>query len=1047
MSFIYCDSQVMPLSFRYTYSHKIFILTNFIVVRIKYFILTNLIVIRIKHLYLLYNLNGIQFKSRIITEKFIYLSNKSMAEFHKKGSVAEYLQALKASPRLGQQVVHHEVLEARPARFGKNRIDWPKALEGAWKPMGIETLYQHQVSATDAVRKGENVIVSTPTASGKSLIYNLPVFEQIMGSPDSTALYLFPLKALAQDQLRSLQELSSLLPEELRPAAAIYDGDTNAYQRKKLRDRAPNILITNPDMLHLSMLGYHSVWGNYFARLTHVILDEVHTYRGIFGSHMAWVLRRLKRICAYYGSTPRFILSSATVANPAELARDLLGEGATVISKSGAPRAKRHFIFLNPIDSAATAASLLIESSLKRGLRTIVYTQSRKLTELVSIWTQQRLGVLADKLCSYRAGYLPEERREIETRLSEGSLLGVIATSALELGIDIGDLDICILVGYPGTVMTTWQRGGRVGRKENESLIILVGLEDSLDQYFMRNPKDFFDREVEATVLNPRNKTIVKLHLICAAAEQPIKTDEALVQDTGVLEVVEELVSEASLLLTADGNYWVGARKYPHRDVDLRGSGQTFVIRNNADGSVLGGIDFMRCFKECHPGAVYLHRGKTWLIKHLDLETHEVTAVRKNVNYFTKTMGNKTTEILKTYQTKELENFRVSFGNLRVTDTVTGFQRRLVSGQKQISTESLDLPPLIFETEGLWIEIPEAIQKRIEREQYHFMGGIHALEHGAISIFPLLVLCDRNDVGGIAHPFHEQLLQAAVFIYDGYPGGVGLARKAFEKIDELLHLTQKTIGDCPCESGCPSCVHSPKCGSGNRPIDKQSALEILADLLSGKIADETDSHKITGSTAEEFRVSGPERKIGKIKPPPRYGVFDVETRRSAAEVGGWHHADRMGISVAILYDSAADNFKTYLENDIPDLIKDLQSFELVIGFNNKRFDNQVLSAYSEFNLASLPTLDIMEVITNRLGYRLSLDRLAEHTLGVKKSANGLLALQWYKEGRIDEIISYCRHDVKITRDLFLFGLENSYLLFQNKAGSIVRLPVDFSVYL
>ena len=965
----------------------------------------------------------------------------------KKGSVAEYLQALKSSPRLGQQVVHHEELEERPASFGKNRIDWPRALEDGLKQMGIEMLYQHQVSATDAVRKGDNVIVSTPTASGKSLIYNLPVFEQIMRSPDSTALYLFPLKALAQDQLRTLQELSALLPEELRPAAAIYDGDTNAYQRKKLRDRPPNILITNPDMLHLSMLGYHSTWSIFFARLTHVILDEVHTYRGIFGSHMAWVLRRLKRICVYYGSQPQFILSSATVANPDELACDLLGEGATVISKSGAPRAKRHFVFINPIDSAATAASQLIESSLKRGLRTIVYTQSRKLTELVSIWTQKRLGPLADKLTSYRAGYLPEERREIETKLSEGSLLGVIATSALELGIDIGDLDICILVGYPGTVMTTWQRGGRVGRKENESLIILVGLEDSLDQHFMRNPKDFFNREVESTVLNPNNKTIAKRHLICAAAEQPVKTDEPLVKDEGVREEVEELVAEASLLLTADGNYWIGARKYPHREVNLRGTGQRFVIYNNADGSALGEIDFMRCFKECHPGAVYLHRGKTWLISNLDLETHEVTAVRKNANYFTRTIGNKTTEILKTYKTAELENFRVSFGYLRVTDTVQGFQRRLVTGQKLISTESLDLPPLIFETEGLWIEIPAAIQKRIEQEQYHFMGGIHALEHGAISIFPLLVLCDRNDVGGIAHSFHEQLSQAAVFIYDGYPGGVGLARKAFEKIDELLHLTQKTIADCPCERGCPSCVHSPKCGSGNRPIDKQSALEILGDLLGSNPASKIVYQPITNSTTEEFRTSGPERKIEKVNPPARYGVFDVETKRSAAEVGGWHRADRMGISVAVLYDSVSESFKTYLEKDVPDLIRDLQSFELVVGFNNKRFDNKVLSAYSVFNLASLPTLDIMEVITNRLGYRLSLDRLAEHTLGVKKSANGLLALQWFKEGRIDEIVSYCRQDVRITRDLFLFGLENRYLLFQNKAGSVVRLPVDFSSYL
>ncbi len=966
-----------------------------------------------------------------------------MDNFQQNSSVAEYLTALKSSPRLGQQVVHHEKLAEHSAVFGKNRIDWPESLEEALKQMGIEALYSHQVIATDAVRRGENVIVSTPTASGKSLIYNLPVFEQIMRAPDSTALYLFPLKALAQDQLRAIQELASMLPEELVPAAAIYDGDTTAYQRKKLRDRPPNILITNPDMLHLSMLGYHSIWSSFFARLTHVILDEVHTYRGIFGSHMAWVLRRLKRICAYYGSRPQFILSSATVANPDELARDLLGEEATVISESGAPRAKRNFVFINPSDSAATAASLLIEASLKRGLRTIVYTQSRKLTELVSIWTQQRLGKLSSKLTSYRAGYLPEERREIEARLSDGSLLGVIATSALELGIDIGDLDICILVGYPGTVMTTWQRGGRVGRKQNESLIILVALEDSLDQHFMRNPKDFFSREVESTVLNPLNRTIVKRHLICAAAEQPIKTDELLVQDAAVREVVDELVEEASLLLTADGNYWVGARKYPHRDLDLRGTGQTFVIRNKTDGSALGAIDFMRCFKECHPGAVYLHRGKTWLITELDLETHEVTAVRKNVNYFTRTMGNKTTEILKTYHSAQMHNFRVSFGYLRVTDTVTGFQRRLVAGQKMIGMEQLDLPPLVFETEGLWIEIPQEVQKRIEREQYHFMGGIHALEHGAISIFPLLVLCDRNDVGGIAHPFHEQLSKAAVFIYDGYPGGVGLARKAFEKIDELLSLTQKTIGDCPCELGCPSCVHSPKCGSGNRPIDKQSALEILAALMKNKTA--AAIREQTGKIIpQEFRTAGPEKKIAKALPPARYAVFDVETRRSAAEVGGWHRADRMGISVAVLYDSVSDSFKTYLEKDIPDLISYLQTFDLVVGFNNKRFDNKVLSAYSVFNLGSLPTLDIMEKIANRLGYRLSLDRLAEHTLGVKKSANGLQALQWYKEGKMEEIISYCSQDVKITRDIYLFGLKNRYLLFQNKAGSIVRLPVDFS---
>jgi DEAD/DEAH box helicase domain-containing protein len=517
-----------------------------------------------------------------------------------------------------------------------------------------------------------------------------------------------------------------------------------------------------------------------------------------------------------------------------------------------------------------------------------------------------------------------------------------------------------------------------------------------------------------------------------------------MVREEPVQQAVAELVDDASLLLTADSRYWVGARKYPHREVDLRGTGQTFVIRNKVDNSVLGEIDFMRCFKECHPGAIYLHRGRTWLITDLDLDSHEVTAVRKDANYFTRSMGSKNTEILATYHRRDLGSFSVSFGYLRVTDRVTGYQRRLVAGQKLISRHDLDLPPLVFETEGLWVEIPEAVQKRIEREQYHFMGGIHALEHGAISLFPLLVLCDRNDVGGIAHPFHEQLSKAAVFIYDGYPGGVGLAHKAFEKIEKLLQLTRGAIGDCPCEIGCPSCVHSPKCGSGNRPIDKQAAIEILDSLLDAhpEITDERD--RTPAPISRGFRQAGPERKIAAAEPPSRYAVFDLETRRSAEEVGGWHRADRMGLSVAVLYDSVTDSFKVYREQDVPDLISDLQSYDLVIGFNNKRFDNRVLSAYSVFNLASLPTLDIMEVITNRLGYRLSLDRLAEHTLGVKKTADGLQALQWYKEGRMDEIIDYCRQDVRITRDIYLFGLRNRYLLFRNKAGAIVRLPVDFS---
>jgi len=959
--------------------------------------------------------------------------------------INEYITALKASPRFGSQVVHHEDLAGRPARYGKVTPPWPPDMVHALAALGVGELYDHQAAAISRVRQGKNVIIATPTASGKSLIYNLPVFETIRGRPAAKALYLFPLKALAQDQLRAINDLAAGLEHGLRPAAAIYDGDTTAYQRKKLRERSPQILITNPDMLHLSLLGYHDRWGAFFSDLTHVIIDEVHTYRGVFGSHMAWVLNRLQRICSLYGSRPIFILSSATVGNPAEMARMLLGQEVEVIAESTAPQARRHFLFMNPYDSPAYTACQLLEAALKRGLRTIVYAQSRKLAELIFVWTRTRLGALADRLSSYRAGYLPEERRDIETRLADGRLLGVTATSALELGIDIGALDICILVGYPGTVMTTWQRSGRVGRSQRESLTVMVAQQDALDQYFMRNPADFFKRGVEAAVLNPDNKTIMKQHLLCAAAEHPINETDPLLARATVREAITELSNAGGLLLAAAGDRWFASRRYPHRHTDLRGSGQSFTIRAADTGTLLGEIDGHRSLHECYPGAIYLHRGQTWLVTALDLEGREVLVRRRQVNYFTRPLSEKRTEILKEilkkYHTTAQHGFLVSFGALRVIDKVTGFQRRLVANHKLIASETLNLPPSVFETEGLWLEIPDRLQKKIEKGQYHFMGGIHALEHGLIGIFPLLVLCDRNDVGGIACPFHEQLPGAGVFIYDGYQGGIGLSSKAYEKIEELLILARQTISACPCDLGCPSCVHSPKCGSGNRPMDKTAALLIIDDLLRpGK----EKGGEIQPRSAARLHDRRP-RAMPRQAPPPRYGVFDLETKRSAAEVGGWHRAARMGLSVGVLYDSQLDEYRTYLEQDIPALVRHLQQLDLVVGFNIKRFDNRVLSAYTSYNLNGLPTLDILEEITTRLGYRLSLDRLAENTLGVKKSGDGLQALQWYKDGCMADLIDYCRRDVEITRDLYLFGLEKRYLLFRNKAGNVVRLPVSFSL--
>ncbi len=965
------------------------------------------------------------------------------------GTVAEYLAALKSSPRFGPRVVHHQENGGRRACYGEPAAAWSLELAEALAGLGIGRLYRHQARAIDLVREGCHLMVATPTASGKSLIYNLPVFEAVLADPEAKALYLFPLKALAQDQHRAVEELARCLPAELRPRAAICDGDTPASQRKKLREDPPQILISNPDMLHLSLLGYHESWAAFFAGLRFVILDEAHTYRGVFGSHLAWVLRRLRRICRLYGSEPQFILSSATIGNPVELARDLTGCPVELVSESGSPCGPRHFLFIDPLESAAHAASQLLEAAMKRGLRTIVYTQSRKMTELVAVWTQERLKGLAGKLTAYRAGYLPEERREIETKLSEGTLLGVVATSALELGIDIGALDICILVGYPGTVMQTWQRSGRVGRKLRESLTILVGQEDALDQFFLRNPKEFFRREVETAVLNPGNPVIMARHLLCAVAERPLAVGEDLLAEPGVRAALESLCAEGELLLGADGGSWFTNRKYPHREIDLRGSGRPFVISAAETALPLGQIDEVRCLKECHPGAVYLHRGQTWLVLDLDLNGRMVIAARRNLNYFTRARSSKETEILEVSASREFAHFKVSWGRLRVSDTVTGFERRLVRGQKLISSELLDLPPNVFETEGLWLEIPRSLQQALEREQRHFMGGIHALEHGAIGIFPLIVLCDRNDVGGIAYPFHPQLGRAAVFIYDGHAGGVGLSRQAFHEIGELLRLTLRAIESCPCEVGCPSCVHSPKCGSGNRPIDKAAARRLLAGLLHGDYPGAGErpvsAQETMGKDGEPPLEEHAVLIAGSVsRQPLRYGVFDLETKRSAAEVGGWQHAARMGISVGVLYDSGEDRFFVFEEGQIGELVARLKVLDLVVGFNNSRFDNLVLSAYTSEDLAALPTLDILQQVRARLGYRLSLDHLAEHTLGVKKTASGLQALQWYKEGALDKISEYCRKDVELTRDLYRFGLANQHLLFRNKAGMLVRCPVSFA---
>jgi len=960
--------------------------------------------------------------------------------------IAEYIAALLASERLGRQVCHHRLVPGREAEFAEPRRPWPKAIREVLAAKGIDALYSHQALAADLVRAGRHVVVATPTASGKTFAFQLPIIEAVLANPDSRALAVYPLKALAQDQLRGFNELLEGLPDAIpaakRPTAAIYDGDTTPSQRAKIRKKPPNLILTNPEMLHLSLLPHHGTWAPVFATLTHIVIDEVHTYRGVLGAHMSQVLRRMQRICRYYGSDPVFVFCSATVGNPAELCQLLTGLEPVAVTESGAPAGARHMVFLNPEDSPATAAIQLLQAALSRGLKTIVYAQSRRMTELIAMWASEKSGQYRDRISAYRAGFLPEERREIEGRMASGELLAVISTSALELGIDIGGLDVCILVGYPGSVMATLQRGGRVGRAQQESAVVLVAQEDALDQYFMRHPEDFFARPPERAVLNPENPVILPRHLICAAAELPLQPNEPYLQSPGVRAALDGLLNTGKLYWSADGRDIISPRKRPQRDVDLRGAGSQVAIEDTDTGTVIGAVDSLRACRETHPGAVYLHRGRTWLVESLDLAGATARVRPARVGYYTRVRSSKDTEILEIFERREVLGTRAAFGRLRVTEQVTGYEKRSTKGGNLLGLVPLDLPPSVFETEGLWFDVPDEARRRAEAEYLHFMGGIHALEHAAIGILPLLVMTDRNDLGGISTPLHPQTGGAAVFIYDGMPGGAGLTREAFSRAEELLARTLEVVRGCPCELGCPSCVHSPKCGSGNRPMDKAAANFLLRELCCGAPGPDI-SPEITlpeeATMPTEATLPGIEMPAVHI--PKRFAVLDVETRRSAAEVGGWTRPDLMGVSIAVLYDSELDDFIDYQEHEIPQLAERLKGFDLVVGFNILRFDYGVLAGIHPFAYARLPTLDMLAHVHERLGYRLKLDNLAQATLNVGKSADGLQALQWWAEGRLDEIAKYCRQDVAVTRDLYLYGREHRHVLFSNKAGQKARLPV------
>lgn len=931
---------------------------------------------------------------------------------------------------------------SQPARFSALDPPLPEVLRQGLEKLGIRQLFSHQSEAIEKIRAGKNVTIVTPTASGKTLTYFLPIVEKLLQESDKSALVLFPLKALEQDQKLKAAHWQKVLKGHIDLSVEIYDGDTPGPLRARLKKKPPHFLFSNPDMLHAGFMAFHQGWEKFLRRLRFVVIDELHAYRGVFGSHILQVFRRLSRLLKYYGVQPQFITLSATIANPLELAEKLTGHSFELVSESGAPMGKRHFLFLDPPQSVTSAATKLFVQAVEQNLKTIVFTRARTATEIIHRTILDTRPDLADSISSYRAGFLPEERREIEAKLVNGELKGVVSTSALELGIDIGGLDLCILTGYPGSITATWQRAGRVGRRGEESAVILLTQPNALDQYFLMNPSDFFGRPFEAAIVSEDNEEILRAHLPSAAAEIPLMHDDPYIKVNRCQETIQALEREGLLVRSASGKQWFPGIPRPQRTVSIRHVGNTFNIVISEQTESIGDISGMAVFRECHEGAIYLHRGNQYEVQKLDLEKKRVEVQPISVAIYTRVRSDKQTEILDEVARKKVTSFVVHLGKVKVTEIFHSYERRRIYGQELLSVEPLELPPQSFTTQAIWFEIPSEIPQRLAEEECHFMGGIHAVEHAVISLVPLFALCDRNDVGGISFTRHPQLSGGAIFIYDGYPGDVGIAKRLYDVIVELLERTYKLVSECTCEDGCPSCIHSPKCGAGNKPLDKRAAVMVLDGLLS--------------STEEEVSKLSPAKKVHKTESEQRHIpyripadrrvlVFDLETQLSAEEVGGWSAIRQMRLALGGVFDSTDGEIHIYDEAHVDDLISHLRSGDLVVGYNQVHFDYEVLRGYTHDNFSDLPTLDMLLETQKQSGLRLKLDTLAKATLGVKKLADGLQSLAWWKEGRLDLIEEYCRKDVEITRDLFFFALKNGYLLFKRKDFGVVRIPLKWNL--
>jgi DEAD/DEAH box helicase domain-containing protein len=750
-------------------------------------------------------------------------------------TIQEVIEEIKQNPEYREQIVHWHTIPEKEAKYVSFPFELDERLKKALQERGIQALYTHQHSAFETIRKGNHFVAVTPTASGKTLCYNLPVLQTILENPEARALYIFPTKALAQDQKSELNELIEKVGASIN--CYTYDGDTAANIRQKVR-KAGHIVITNPDMLHSAILPHHTKWVSLFENLKYVVIDELHIYRGVFGSHVANVLRRLKRICQFYGSNPQFICTSATIANPKELAETLTGEPMVLIDNNGAPSGKKHFVFYNPPivnkplnirRSATLEARKLASEFLKHKIQTIVFARSRVRVEILLTYLQELVkNELGPKsIRGYRGGYLPTQRREIEKGLRNGEIYGVVSTNALELGVDIGQLQVCIMTGYPGTIASAWQQAGRAGRRHGEAVIFMVASSSPLDQYIIQHPDYFLERNPETARINPDNLVILVDHLKCAVFELPFRKGETF-GGVEVDEIMEFLAAERVLHQSGDKWYWMDD-SFPAHNISLRSASQENVviidISNVAKHKVIGEMDRFSAMTLLHEEAIYLHQGVQYQVEKLDWEEKKAYVREVDVDYFTDANLAVQLKVLEEDKKRSRGTGIIGFGDVMVQAKATIFKKIKFETHENIGSGPIHLPEEELHTNAVWISFNREVVNDFteERIEQGLIGAAYAIQHVA----PFLVMCDPSDLHVVPQVKAVHNEQPTIFMYDRYPGGIGLSEKLFDAMEDMLVTAKDMIIHCPCENGCPSCIGT----DTTNPHAKKDALRLIQLFL------------------------------------------------------------------------------------------------------------------------------------------------------------------------------------------------------------------------